>query len=295
MKRHVLVAIFFGLALMVVSAAPAMADWAGVSQCFINGKWVTVKGNCPVSGGGGSSAPSYDYEAERQRQEAERQRQLEAERQKQREIDEQRKQDEEAAKKKQEEFDQNKKDALNSMKGFGGDELGLKGTDSGGLGLKEIGDTGKGNLGLKGLDKNKAIDEAQSNLYNTTEKSTPGAVFDTKGGKSPRSYLAVMVPATGQPIQLSDRAKKDQRMIKILKELEALQLKRQKLDAERTKLAKERFNTKNQEETNQLTKKLDKAESDYQKNLLAASNTYEKVEKLKRTIDAEVEKPVSGN
>jgi hypothetical protein len=55
-----------------------------------------------------------------------------------------------------------------------------------------------------------------------------------------------------------------------------------------------RNSTKDSEGMNQLTKKLDKTEKDYQKNLLATSNTYEKVEKLKQTIDAEVEKPVSG-
>ena len=194
----------------------------------------------PSSPGGGSSVPAYNYEAERQRQEAERQRQLEAERQRQQEIEEQRKQEEEAARKKQDEFDRNKEGTLKSMKGFGGEELGLKGTDSNDLGLKEIGDTGKGSLGLKGLENNKAVKEAESNLYNTTEKGAPGAVFDTKGEKSPRSYLTVVVPATGEPIQMSERARKDPRMIKTLKELEALQVKRQKLDAERTKLRTER-------------------------------------------------------
>ncbi|MGD0280030.1 MAG: hypothetical protein ABSC11_12070 [Smithella sp.] len=157
MKRHVLIAIILGLAMMIVSAAPVMADWAGVSQCFINGQWVTVKGNCPASGGGGSSStPAYDYEAERQRQEAERQqqeaerqRQLEAERQRQQELEEQRKLEEEAARKRQEEFEQNKQEALKSMKGITEGELGLKGSDTGDLGLKDIGDTGTSGPGLK--------------------------------------------------------------------------------------------------------------------------------------------------
>jgi len=104
--------------------------------------------------GGGSSyqQPSYDYEAERQRQEAERLYREEQERQRQREIEEQRKREEEEARKKQEEFERSKQDALKSMKGISENELGLKGLDSGSdLGLKGVGDTGTGGLGLKGI------------------------------------------------------------------------------------------------------------------------------------------------
>lgn len=93
--------------------------------------------------------PQYDYEAERQRQEEEHQRQLEAERQRQREIEEQRKKEEEEAKRRQEEFERNKQEALKSMKGITEGELGLKGSDADGLGLKDIGDTGTSGLGLK--------------------------------------------------------------------------------------------------------------------------------------------------
>jgi hypothetical protein len=118
-------------------------------ECFRCGP-----GGCS-SGGPSSSAPAYDYEAERQRQEAERQRQLETERRRQLELEEQRKREDEVAKKKQEEFEQSKQDALKSMKGITERELGLKGTDAGGLGLKDIGDKGKGTLGLKGLENNK--------------------------------------------------------------------------------------------------------------------------------------------
>ena len=78
--------------------------------------------------------PSYDYEAERQRQ-------LEAERQRQQEIEEQRRRDEAEAKRRQEEFERAKQEALSSMKGIGETEFGLKNTDVGTLGLKEIGDT----------------------------------------------------------------------------------------------------------------------------------------------------------
>jgi hypothetical protein len=101
-------------------------------------------------GSGDFSQPSYDDEAERQRQlESERQR-LEAERQQQLEIEKQRKRDEAAARR-QQEFNRNKQDALKSMKGITEGELGLKGTDAGGLGLKNLGDTGNSGLGLKDM------------------------------------------------------------------------------------------------------------------------------------------------
>lgn len=104
-------------------------------------------------GGQQGSTPSYDYEAERQRQEAERLYREEQERQRQREIEEQRKREEEEARKKQEEFERSKQDALRSMKGISENELGLKGIDSGSdLGLKGIGETGTGGLGLKGIE-----------------------------------------------------------------------------------------------------------------------------------------------
>lgn len=99
--------------------------------------------------------PSYNYEADRQRQ-------MEAERQRQRELEEQRRREDEAAKKKQEAFEQSKQGALKSMKGITERDVGLKGTDAGRLGLKEIGNIGKGNIELKGLEKNKAVD-ANSN------------------------------------------------------------------------------------------------------------------------------------
>ena len=111
--------------------------------------------------GGGAQVPSYDYEAERQRRMEEERRRLEDEQRRQHEIEEQRIKDEEAARLKQEEFERNKQDALNSMKGITEGELGLKGGDSGDLGLKNIGDTGKGNLGLKELEDKKAVKDKQ--------------------------------------------------------------------------------------------------------------------------------------
>ena len=106
---------------------------------------------CRQQGDSGSGGPSYDYEAERQRQiEAERQR-LEAERQRQRVLEEQRRPEEEEVKLREAEFQKNKQEALKSMKGITEGELGLKGTDADGLGLKDFGDTGTSDLGLKTL------------------------------------------------------------------------------------------------------------------------------------------------
>lgn len=31
-------------------------QWTGLTQCFINGRWVTVRGNCPAPSGGGASS-----------------------------------------------------------------------------------------------------------------------------------------------------------------------------------------------------------------------------------------------
>lgn len=141
----------------------ALAGVVG-TQCWINGKLVggfPPGYVCPGTGGGrGSSptpsfepAPAFDFEAERQRQEEERLRDEEAERQRQREVEEERRRKEDEAKKKQEKFERDKQEALKSMKGITEGELGLKGSDSGALGLKDIGEPGgSGRLGLKDVD-----------------------------------------------------------------------------------------------------------------------------------------------
>lgn len=137
--------------------------------------------------------------------------------------------------------------------------------------------------------KSKALDEAQSNLYHT-QQGSPGAVIDTPAAK--KSVPLAVVPAAGQPMQMSDRVKNDPRMIKAQKKLTDIQAKRQKLDEQRTQLAKDRNSATDPEKMKQLTGKLDKVEKAYQDNLLAEFKQKEKIEKLKRTIDAEVEKPV---
>ena len=58
MKRVLLLTlfvIFFGL---LAAQAQGSGTWTGVSQCYINGQWVTVQGNCPSSSGGSSSGSS---------------------------------------------------------------------------------------------------------------------------------------------------------------------------------------------------------------------------------------------
>jgi len=100
-----------------------------------------------IPGGGQGSQPPHDYEAERQRQEAERQRQEEELR---RQEEERQRREAEEAKRRQEEFDRAKRDVLRDMKGITQGELGLKGVETtDNLGLKGIGDTGAGGLGLK--------------------------------------------------------------------------------------------------------------------------------------------------
>jgi len=163
MKRHLFAAVLLGLAVVVMSSPAAFAQGSGKptggTQCFIGGKWVFVpSGGCPAGGGNPRvnqpSQPPPDNsaaaaEAERQRQQEAERRKVEAERQRQQEIEAQRKHDEEEAKRKQEEFERKKREALSSMKGISENELGLKGAGAGDLGLKDIGDTGGGGLGLK--------------------------------------------------------------------------------------------------------------------------------------------------
>jgi tetratricopeptide (TPR) repeat protein len=141
------------------------------------------------------------------------------------------------------------------------------------------------------LEGNRAIQEAEANL-SATQQGKSGAVFDSKGDRAPQSLSPVgAVSAAGQPTQMSERARKDPRMITAQKELTDLQEKRQKLDEQRSKLTKDLTSTSDPAKMKQLVKQLDKAEKDYQANLLAVSNQSQKVEKLKRTIDVEVESP----
>jgi hypothetical protein len=136
-------------------AAQAQGGWAGVSQCYIGGRWVTVKGNCPAPANGNNqpvdnSAAIAAAEAERQRQEAELQRQEEERR---RQEEERQRREAEERKRKQEEFERNKAQALRDMKGISG-ELGLKGVDSSdSFGLKGLGENSGAGLGLKGANQ----------------------------------------------------------------------------------------------------------------------------------------------
>lgn len=153
---------------------------------------------------GHSSQPSYDYEAEYQRQ-------LEAERQRQREIEEQRKKEEaEEARRRQEEFERNKRDALNSMKGMGASELGLKGTGtSGDLGLKGV-DGGRQGLGLKDmggsdpnvvdlrhLDPNKPITANPNKLKGPAKKEVAWSAAECEKADATCRRIA-----EGLPVQL---------------------------------------------------------------------------------------------
>ncbi len=137
---------------------------------------------------------------------------------------------------------------------------------------------------------NKGMEEARSNLEGTKQGDS-GAVFDIKGKRAPGSSgPGVFVPGTGS-MEMSERARKDPRMIEAQKQWTDLQTKRQKLDDQRSQLAKERNSTKDSVKFQQLTKELDIAEKDYQGNIQALSNKTQEIEKLKRTIDTEVEEP----
>jgi hypothetical protein len=93
--------------------------------------------------------PSIDYEAESRRQKETLKRQQEAEQREAERRDRERKKRE--AENQQNMFEQDKQDALHSMKGITKSEPGLKGTDAGDLGLKEIGDTKRSAQDLKNM------------------------------------------------------------------------------------------------------------------------------------------------
>lgn len=160
------------LVFLLCHCIDAVAGYVG-PQCWINGKLVggfPPGYVCPGTGGGSGSspapslepAPAFDFEAERQRQEEERLREEEAERQRQREIEAERKRVEEEARKRQEEFERRKQEALESLKGIAEGELGLKGSDSGLVGLKDIGDPGARGSGLKDISSSAAPRERKS-------------------------------------------------------------------------------------------------------------------------------------
>ena len=151
MKKILILAIFLTISLLINNHS-VFADFAGCN--CVCGKFLRPpcgEEDCRRACGGAEpttsattyTPPSYDYEAERQRQEViQRQEQVEREERARKEAEE--------AKRKQEEFEKNKQDALQSMKGIAENELGLKGVSpDSGLGLKEVGGTGKSELGLK--------------------------------------------------------------------------------------------------------------------------------------------------
>ena len=154
-------------------------------------------------GGSTSSVPAYDYEAEYRRQQ-------EAERQRQQEIEAQKRREEEEARRRQEEFERNKREALNSMKGIGENELGLKGTDTsrdfglkgadGGkqdFGLKGMGDTDANVVDLRHLDPKKPITVDQNKLKAPPKKEAAWARADCEKAGATRQRIV-----EGLPVQL---------------------------------------------------------------------------------------------
>ena len=155
MKR-IFISASFLIVLLFIYGVSAFADFAGCG-CYC-GKILQppcgdddCKRACgwqePSSGRG---AAVDDYEAERQAAAAEAARAAEADRQRRAGIEEQARKEAEEAKQRQIEFEQKKEEALKSMKGMAGDELGLKGVGAdSGLGLKGI--TATDDIGLKGV------------------------------------------------------------------------------------------------------------------------------------------------
>ncbi len=151
MKKILMSAILLAV-LLLFDHHPVFADFAGCN--CVCGKFLrppcgeedcrtACGGSAPVTSAPSYAPPAYDYEAERQREDEEtRQRQAEREEQARKEAEE--------ARQMQAEFEQKKEEALKSMKGVTGDELGLKGAGAdSGLGLKGI--TATDDTGLKGV------------------------------------------------------------------------------------------------------------------------------------------------
>jgi hypothetical protein len=59
MRRSICLALLLVVASPVLVMAQGSGSFAGVSQCYVNGTWVSVKGNCPSSGGGSGSGGGY--------------------------------------------------------------------------------------------------------------------------------------------------------------------------------------------------------------------------------------------
>lgn len=188
----------FSIFLLIFSSITLAADCSNPPSGF-GGKWArayrnwcescggTYSSNGPScapgsnwGGGQESTSPTYNYEQERQRQEADRLYQEEQERRRQSELEEQKRREDEA-RKKQEEFESNKVEALKSMKGISEHELGLKGVDTGSdLGLKDIGNAGTDNLGLK--------DAASTETGDHTKKGGAVKVPIDKEGQQSASF-----------------------------------------------------------------------------------------------------------
>ncbi len=142
------------------NSAPSTRSSAAGAQAYA--RWCSDCGGIPTGNfscnpgshwgrrdSGGNQPPdnsAAEAEAERQRQaEAERKRQDELHRQEEERL----KREAEERRRKQAEFERKKREALDSMKGIAGGELGLKGADAGDLGLRGLGDTDATGLGLR--------------------------------------------------------------------------------------------------------------------------------------------------
>jgi len=171
MRRHLMLAVLLGLAVMALSSPVASAQNCNSAPTGYGGAWwKSYSAWCSACGGtpnpaktsctpgpnwgrrGGNGAPD-NSAAEAAAANAAAQAEAEAERQRQEQLlreqeEERQRREAEERKRRQDEFERNKQQAVRDMKGISG-ELGLKGLDSGGFGLKGIAETGGGGFGLK--------------------------------------------------------------------------------------------------------------------------------------------------
>lgn len=134
-----------------------------------------------------------------------------------------------------------------------------------------------------GIPDSRALHDAET-VRQGASMGAPGVGFDTPGAGS----VPVTAPPEGSSpaARLSERARRDPRVVETLGALDRLQGDRQRLENEKTMLAARRNRTLDPEAMKRLSRKLDESELAYQGVLKAVAETMENLEKLERSIDA---------
>ena len=115
------------------------------------------------------------------------------------------------------------------------------------------------------------------------------ANYDVGGAKSAGSLTE---PATFSidPTTFSAKVQHDKRMVDALKQLDALNTRRTQLTTELDRLTIARNAERDPQKSQELTKRLNQKNDDFQANLVSITKAEETVKKTKRTIETEVEK-----